>query len=105
MLRIKRGRGFVPSFEMIEGGAIVGRVIYGSILRTKCTLEFAGEPGWAIRQPLFTVFFAGVSTEGRRAWIRVGPSKRQWNILTQPGADSMHLLSALALLHWEYWTH
>ena len=105
VLRIRRITSLLPTFEMIENGQVVGRITYRNLLRTRCILEFDVGPVWTFHQPLFTVFFYGNSNTGDRAWIRVGPSKRQWNLLTQPGADSVHLLSALAFLHHEYWTH
>ena len=106
VLRLRRITRIFPSFEMIKVGQIAGKLAYRSILRTSCTLELKAGPTWTFRQPLFSVSFFGSSNAGNRVWIRVGPSsKRQWNLLTQAGADDLYLLSAIAFMHREYWTH
>ena len=105
VLRIRRVGHLIPRFEMIENGRSVGSIRYHSPLRTSCSIRFGEGVAWEMRQPLFTIFFSGASNRSERVWIMVGPSKRQWNVLVSSDALNVYLLSALALMHREYWTH
>ncbi|MEI6862608.1 MAG: hypothetical protein WCL04_10205 [Verrucomicrobiota bacterium] len=102
-LRIRRHSRLLPSFEMIEDGQVIGKITLCSVLRNKYTFELRSGPTWTFRMPLFTVHFPGESSEGKQIWIIVGPSKKQWNVLIQPGADSLQLLAFLAFVHREWW--
>jgi hypothetical protein len=105
VLQVRRVKRLPPSFEMIEHNQVVAKIAMRSILRNKYRLEFKAGPIWTFCMPLFTVFFWGESTAGTKVWVRVGPSKKQWNLLAEPGVDSVHLLSGLAFIHREWWCY
>ncbi len=104
-LRVRRAKRFPPRFEMIEHGETVGRIALRSLLRNRYTLQFRDEPNWTFHMPLFTVYFRAESTSGREVLVRVGPSKKQWNLLAEPGTASSYLLCALAFIHREWWAY
>jgi hypothetical protein len=104
-LRVRRASRFPPRFEITEQGRVVGRISLQSILRDRYILQFGEEPAWTFHMPLFTVSFRAVSTSGREVLVRVGPSKKQWNILAEPGTDSCRLLCSLAFIHREWWSY
>src|SRR5207244_4308827 len=81
VLRVVRKTRFPPRFKMVESGRTVGKIALRSILRNKYSIEFDEGPRWLFRMTLFTIYFPGVSSTGNRAWVVVGPSKRQWNVL------------------------
>lgn len=105
VLRVVRETRFPPRFKIVERGQTVGSVALRSILRNKYRIRFNGGPDWLFRMTLFTVYFPGVSSAGTRVWVRVGPSKRQWNLLVEPEADSVYLLACLAFIHREWWCY
>jgi hypothetical protein len=105
ILRVVRETRFPPRFKIVERGQTVGNVALRSILRNKYSIQFDGGPRWLFRMTLFTVYFPGVSSAGTRVWVRVGPSKRQWNLLVEPEADSVYLLAGLAFIHREWWCY
>lgn len=102
-LRVRRNTRFPPRFEMIEDGKPVGIIKLRSLLRNRYTIQFGNEPIWTFHMPLFTIHFRAESASGKEVLVRVGPSKRQWNLLTQPGTDSVYFLCALAFIHREWW--
>jgi hypothetical protein len=105
VLRVRRTTRFPARFEIIEGGRVIGEIALRSILRNQYTIEFDAGLRWLVRMPLFTTYFAGASSTGTRAWIVVGPSERQWRLLVEPEADSVHLLCGLAFIHRERWCY
>ena len=104
-LRVRRATRFPPRFEMIEHGETVGTIVLTSLIRNRYTLQFRDEPTWTFHMPLFTIYFRAESTSGREVLVRIGSSKRQWKLLTEPGTDSIYLLCALAFIHREWWAY
>ena len=104
-LRVRRASHFPPRFEMTEQGQTVGSISLRTVLRNRYTLQLRDEPTWTFHMPLFTVYFRAESTAGREVLVRVGPSKKQWNLLAEPGADSSRLLCGLAFIHREWWSY
>lgn len=74
-------------------------------LRNRYTIQIGEEPTWMFHMPLFTIYFRAESAMGQEVLVRVGPSKKQWNVLAQPGTDSVYLLCALAFIHREWWAY
>ncbi len=105
LLRIRRDKRLPPIFHMIEGSRVVGRIRLRSILRNTYTLDFEEGPTWTVRMPLYTVNFWGESSVNSHVWILTGPSKKQWNLLSEPGATNVRLLSGLAFIHREWWCY
>jgi hypothetical protein len=105
VLRIRRSSRFPPKFELVDQGKVVGSIALRNILRNKYQILLNDKEAWTLHMPLFTIFFRAASNSGREVLIRLGPSKRQWNLLAQPGTDTIHLLSALAFIHREWWSY
>lgn len=105
ILRVIRERRLPPRFRIVEHQRTVGKISLRSILRNKYGIEFDGGPTWLFRMTLFSVCFPGVSSAGTRLWVRVGPSKREWNLLVPPEADHLYLLAGLAFIHREWWCY
>jgi hypothetical protein len=105
ILRVRRETRLPPRFEIVERGEPVGRISLRSPLRNRYTIQFGNEPTWTFHMPLFTILFRAESTSGREVLVRVGPSKKQWNLLAEPGTDSIYLLCALAFIHREWWSY
>jgi hypothetical protein len=105
ILRVRREARLPPRFEMIERGESVGSIHLRSPLRNRYTIQIGNEPTWTFHMPLFTIFFRAKSASGREILVRVGPSKKQWNLLAEPEADSVYLLCALAFIHREWWSY
>jgi hypothetical protein len=105
ILRIRRSSYFPPQFELMENGGVVATISLRSILRNKYTFEFKAGPTWTFYMPLYSILFPGESTNGDHFWVRVGPSKRQWNLLVPTGVDGVQLLSCLAFVHREWWCY
>jgi hypothetical protein len=105
VLRIRRKSRVPPRFDMIQNGQVVGTIGLRSILRNKYAIALNAGPTWTFRMPLFTICFHGESTAESRVWVAVGPSKRQWNLLAQPGTDDVRLLAGLAFIHREWWCY
>jgi hypothetical protein len=55
--------------------------------------------------PLFTVYFYGRLNDDTRVWVVVGPSKMQWNVLTESALDDVRLLAALAFVHNQWYNY
>jgi hypothetical protein len=105
VLRIVRKMRFPARFSIVQDGREVGRIARRSVLRNKYSIEYEGGSAWLFRMTLFSVRFPGVSKEGNRVWILVGPSKKQWNVLVERQADSVKLVGSLAFLHREWWCY
>jgi hypothetical protein len=105
VLRIRRSKRTPVKFDILDDGNVVGTIGHRSILRNAYTLDLRGGITWRFRMPLFTVLFHGKSNRGSQLWALVGPSKMRWNLLVEPGADSVDLLAALAFVHWEWWCY
>lgn len=105
VLRVRRDNRFPPCFEMVERGEPVGSISLRSLLRNRYSIQVGDEPTWTFCMPLFTVYFRAESTTGQEILVRVGPSKRQWNLLAERGTDSIYLLCALAFIHREWWCY
>ena len=105
VLRVRRDTRFPLRFEMIEHGETIGRISLRSLFRNRYTLQFGNEPTWTFHMPLLTIYFRAESTCGREVLVRVGPSKKQWNLLAEPGTDTIYLLCGLAFIHREWWSY
>ena len=105
VLRISRYTRVPACFNIIQNGEVVGTIGLRSLLRNKYSLELKDGPTWTFRMPLFTIQFDGESNANSRVWVRLCPSKRQWNLLTQVGADDLRLLAGLAFIHREWWCY
>jgi hypothetical protein len=105
ILQITRERGFPARFNIVEKDRVIGKVTLRTILRNKYSIEFNGGPGWLFHMRLFTIFFSGESSSALCVWVRVGPTKRQWNLLVEPEVDNVYLLGALAFIHREWWCY
>ena len=105
IFQISREGGFPARFNIVEKDQVIGKIMLRTILRNKYSIEFDGGPGWLLHLRLFTIFFSGESSTGKRVWVRVGPSKRQWNLLVEPEADDVYFLGALAFIHREWWCY
>ena len=105
IIRISRERRFPARFSIVEKNQTVGHIALSSLLRNSYSVEFSDSPGWLFHLRLFTVWFHGESSAGKHVWIRMGPTKRQWNLLVEPEADNVHLLAALAFIHREWWAY
>jgi len=86
-------------------GQVVGRIRMVSMLRIKYAIDADAVGSWTFRMPLFTVRFHGASDAGTDAWVIVGPSKMEWNILIRPGVIDRSLVAALAFIHNEWWNY
>ena len=105
ILRIQR-RARVPAvFEMVGGKQVTGEIRLRSVLRNSYRIEISDYPGWIFTMPLFSINFRGLSDVGEEVRVQVGPAKTQWNILLQPGSDSIPLRAALAFIHREWWCY
>jgi hypothetical protein len=105
VLRVRRDTRFPPRFEMVERGEPVASISLRSLLRNRYTIQVGDEPAWTFRMPLFTVYFRAESASGQEILVQVGPTKKQWNLLAEPGTDSLYLLGALAFIHREWWSY
>jgi len=105
VLRVRRSGRFPARFEMLENGQSIGKIVLRSILRNKYTIEFKDGSIWTFHMPLFTIYFSGESTVGSHVWVMVGPSKREWNLLFETGAEDKHLAFGLAFIHREWWCY
>ena len=99
VLRIRRVSRHPPTFAMQGKGLVLATLVRRSILRNKYVLQFKEGQAWTFRMPLFTTSFWGESAPGRRLWVEMGPSTLQWNVLFQPGGESVELLGGLAFIH------
>ena len=105
VVRILRKTRLPARFKIVQSGRAIGEIARRSILRNKYSIEYEGGPTWLFRMTLFSVYFPGISSTGNRAWVVVGPSKRQWNLLVEREADSVLLIASLAFLHREWWCY
>lgn len=105
VLRIRVQPGATRRFDLIQDGLVVGTIQRRGFLRSTYTCSFSGGPVWTVKMPLFTLLFQGKSTNGLTVWIRVGPSKKQWNVLTCLNGDDVRLIAALAFIHREWWCY
>jgi hypothetical protein len=105
ILRVSRDARVPPRFSLLAGGNAVGTMASRPLMRNRYVVNFAAGETWAFHLKLFTVFFPGESAGGKKLWVRVGPSKKQWSLLIQPGADDPRLVAALAFMHREWWFH
>src|SRR5687768_6716531 len=96
VLRIRRNTRFPPRFNIIHIGEVVGTIGLRSILQNKYAINLKAGPKWIFRMPLFTLHFYGVSSSNARVWVVVGPSKMEWTLLTEAGANDVRLLAGLA---------
>ena len=104
-MRIRRSGRLPSRFEMFEDGQVVGLITMRSVLRNSYTIDFKAGQSWTFRMPLFTIYFHGESKGGAKVWVRVGPPKRQWNILVEAGVDSVRLVYGLAFIHRQWWCY
>ena len=103
VLVIRRASFIPPVFQIVEKGrVVVGRISLRSILRNRYRIDLGDGAYWTFRMPLFTVQFRGESSVGSHVWVIVGPSKMEWNLLAEPGVDTVPLLSALSFIHNEW---
>lgn len=103
---IIRRASFIPSvFNIMQTGAVIGRVEMRSIFRNKYAIDVDSVSSWTFRMPLFTVRFFGDSRAGAQMWVVVGRSKMEWNILIKGGVREWPLLAALAFIHTEWWNY
>jgi hypothetical protein len=104
-LRVRRHSRIPPRFDMVQGGEVVGTIRLRSLLRNRYSMNLAGGPTWNVHMPLFTTYFYAESNADSRLWINVWPSKRQWNVLMQAGADDLRLLAGIAFIHRQWWCY
>jgi hypothetical protein len=102
---IRRVRRFPARFQIDLDGQAVGSIDRVGFLRNKYRLVLPGGSTWIVQMPLFSVDHGAWSESGALAWIAEGPSKRQWSVLIQEGADSLPLLAGLAFIHRERWCY
>jgi hypothetical protein len=95
---VKRKGWFPARFEVTENGKAVAVISTRSVLRTKYLITLGSGETWTVRIPLFTIYFAAASTKGRKIWIMVARSARQWNILLPDGDDAPELLCAVVFV-------
>ena len=102
--RISRHARIPATFVLLKNGEVAAEIVRRSILRNNYSIQCDGRT-WIVRMPVFTIRFFGVSDQGQHVWILVGPSKRQWSILFERGADSPHLLASIVFIHRLWWCH
>jgi hypothetical protein len=102
---IRRTSFIPPVFDIAEGDRVIGRIKMRSIFRNKYDIEIDGVNSWTFRMPLFTIRFYGESSAGAEAWVVVGPSKMEWNILIKAGVKEGPIVAALAFIHCEWWNY
>lgn len=112
ILRIVRAGRLPPKFAMVitEDGTrqVVGTIRLVTPLRNKYLIELSGANLWApvrltFHMPLFTIYFHGGTMDGKRLWVKVWETKRQWLVLRPPELNHPYLLPALAFVHREWW--
>lgn len=105
ILQIRRDKLFPPLFSLIADDEVIGTMASRPVMRNRYVVTFATGETWAFHPKLFTAYFPGESADGKKLWVTVGPSKREWSLLIQPGADDPRLVAALAFMHREWWFH
>ncbi len=105
VLTIRRTKRFLSTFVLADKDNELGTIKLATPLKNRYTIVLTNGPTWTVWMPLFTVHFIAWTDSDHRCWIRVGPSKRQWNLLLAPRLDSIQLLSALAFIHREWWSY
>ena len=101
-----RRESFLPSrFSIIESDQPRGTLSLCSILRNRYRICIHDVGTWTFRLTLFTVFFWGDADGVPSVWVRVGPSKMEWNVLLKPGVSATPLVFALAFIHNEWWNY
>lgn len=105
VLLIRKSPSASRQFDIIQDGTIVGIIRKRAILRPIYTLDFPSGSTWTVRMPLFSIQFQAQSTSGVTVWIRVGPSKKQWNVLVPAEGNNVCVIAALAFIHREWWCY
>ncbi len=102
--QVSRCRRLPPTFSIRNANGCVGTIRLRSVLRNLYSVSLGSE-NWLFRMPLFHVDFGGVSDLGGRVWVRMGPSKKQWNILFALGVKHREMAVAIAFIHREWWCY
>jgi hypothetical protein len=105
LLRIRRRRSVFPYFELVEHKTVVGTIQCRNFSGTAYTMTLPEQSQWSVRMPSFSLSFWAESSSGAHLWILVGPSKRQWNVLFQPGVNSLPCIAGLAFIHRRWWCY
>ena len=105
-LGIVRSEGLVRGFRFVmrQNADIVWSSTVRSIVRKRHSLLLAGGDAWIFDTPFFWWhhYFTG-SVAGRTTLFgRIGPSKRHWGFVVEPGRETPALLAAVAFLHWKW---
>lgn len=101
-----RRTSFVPSrFDILADDLVVGQIAMASPLLNRYRIDIDGLPTCDFRMPLFTVYFYGRCNDDTRVWVVVGPSKMQWNVLTESALNDVRLLAALAFIHNQWYNY
>ena len=101
-----RRTSFVPSrFHVLIDDLVVGHIAMTSPFLNRYRIDIDGLPACVFRMPLFTVYFYGQLKNDTRIWVVVGPSKRQWSVLTESALDDVRLLAALAFIHNQWYNY
>lgn len=95
-----RRMSFVPSrFQILADDLVVGQIAMTSPFANRYRIDIDGIPACDFQMPLFTVQFYGQLGNDTRIWVVVGPSKMQWNVLTESELDDVRLLAAISFIH------
>ena len=105
-LCVIRRKSFFPSrFVVLESGETTGLISLRGFLKNRYAIDIQGAKTWTFRLTLFSLFFWGDANGEPALWVRVGPTKMEWNALLKPGMEPTPLLFALAFIHNEWWNY
>ena len=106
LVNVRRTARLPPTFQMEEAGRIVGHIRLRSIFRNVYVIDLRNGATWRFWMPLYSSLFRGQSSTGSQVWVSPGDGgKRHWNILLSGEEDRLHVLSALAFIHREWWCY
>ena len=91
-------------FVMRRDGAAVWVLTVRSLVRKRHRLEIVGGDVWTFDTPFFLRLHVTGTVGGRERLLgRVGPRKKNWGFVVDPDKDTLDLLAAVALIHWNWW--
>jgi hypothetical protein len=85
---------------MTENNMPVCTIRQRSLLLNHYSLEFTRGAKWNFHLPLFTIYYKGTSDTGDEVLVRM-PRHDTWQLKIGSDADSLYLITALALIHRE----
>jgi hypothetical protein len=105
-LGLVRSEGFVRAlrFVMRRSGVVVWSSTVQSIVRKRHRVHLAGGDVWIFDTPFFWWhhYFTGTVARRTRLFGQIGPTKRHWGFVVEPGRATPELLSTVAFLHWKW---